>query len=63
MLMNIFFLLCFVLIGQVQQEDLIRQLQEQHFHQYMTQIYQQQLIHQQQQYKQVRTDNICVIQR
>ncbi|CAF1043953.1 unnamed protein product, partial [Didymodactylos carnosus] len=33
------------------QEDLIRQLQEQHFQQYMSQVYQQQLIHQQQQIK------------
>ncbi|CAF1444531.1 unnamed protein product, partial [Didymodactylos carnosus] len=33
------------------QEDLIRQLQEQHFQQYMSQVYQQQLFHQQQQIK------------
>lgn len=36
------------------QEDLIKQLQEQHFEQYMNQVYQQQLLHQQQQAEQLR---------
>lgn len=36
------------------QEELIKQLQEQHFEQYMNQVYQQQLIHQQQQAEQLR---------
>ena len=38
----------------MQQEDLIKQLQEQHFEQYMNQVYQQQLLHQQQQAEQLR---------
>lgn len=37
-----------------QQENLIKQLQEQHFQQYMQQVYQQQLLHQQQQYQQLQ---------
>lgn len=36
------------------QEELIKQLQEQHFEQYMNQVYQQQLLHQQQQAEQLR---------
>ena len=36
------------------QEELIKQLQEQHFEQYMNQVYQQQLVHQQQQAEQLR---------
>jgi hypothetical protein len=35
-------------VGYIQQDELIRQLQEQHFQQYMQQVYQQQLLHQQQ---------------
>lgn len=38
----------------LQQEELIRQLQEQHFQQYMQQVYQQQLQHQQHQYHQLQ---------
>ncbi|KAI0226191.1 Golgi resident protein GCP60 [Lamellibrachia satsuma] len=38
-----------------QQEILIRQLQEQHFQQYMQQVYQQQLLHQQQQRTQLQS--------
>jgi hypothetical protein len=34
--------------GYIQQDELIRQLQEQHFQQYMQQVYQQQLLYQQQ---------------
>ncbi|XP_014773365.1 Golgi resident protein GCP60 [Octopus bimaculoides] len=40
-----------------QQEELIGQLQEQHFHQYMQQVYRQQLMHQQQQYIQLQSLN------
>lgn len=38
----------------LKQEELIKQLQEQHFEQYMNQVYQQQLLHQQQQAEQLR---------
>ncbi len=40
--------------NQQAQDDLIKQLQEQHFEQYMNQVYQQQLLHQQQQAEQLR---------
>jgi hypothetical protein len=36
------------------QEVLIKQLQEQHYQQYMQRVYQQQLLHQQQQYQQLQ---------
>ncbi len=44
-------LVCFVCL---QQEVLIKQLQEQHYQQYMQRVYQQQLLHQQQQYQQLQ---------
>ena len=37
------------LFFSIQQNDLIKQLQDQHFQQYMQQVYQQQLLQQQQQ--------------
>jgi hypothetical protein len=43
-----------------QQEELIKQLQEQHFEQYMNQVYQQQLLHQQQQAEQLRAMRVSV---
>jgi hypothetical protein len=38
----------------LKQQELIKQLQEQHFEQYMNQVYQQQLLHQQQQAEQLK---------
>jgi hypothetical protein len=44
----------------LKQEDLIKQLQQQHFEQYMNQVYQQQLLHQQQQAEQLRAMRVFV---
>lgn len=45
----------------LKQDELIKQLQEQHFDQYMNQVYQQQLLHQQQQAEQLRALKVKLI--
>jgi hypothetical protein len=42
------------------QEELIKQLQEQHFEQYMNQVYQQQLLHQHQQAEQLKAMRVNI---
>lgn len=47
-------------LTNLKQEELIKQLQEQHFEQYMNQVYQQQLLHQQQQAEQLRAMKVSI---